>query len=274
MTLGLVSNCWQVQLAQGASLDELIAEAAEAGFRAIELRQGFLGEYESADRHLPDPAKLEKLPNTFPQMRFNIAIQFPFLSERASSSDELFRAGLWAADSVAGEYPPHLRLVDLTTAVSPQNLPAVEAAAAQLVQLTRELVALDGVLSVENARQPWPWFCKVLDAARDQLGLDRSRLKLCYDPVNLYLTNETIDPLEATKSLATDEISMVHFKQRVDGRIATAVCDGDVNWDKQLAALHDAGYAGPFLFEVASHKKLWEYLAGSREYLRRRGLRP
>lgn len=273
MTLGLVSNCWQVQLAQAASLDELIAEAAEAALRAIELRQGFLGEYESADRHLPDAAKLEKLPNDFPQMRFNIAIEFPCLSEGASSSDELFRAGLWAADAVAGEFPPHLRLVDLTTVVTPQNLPAVDAAATQLVQLTRELIALDGVLSVENARQPWPWFREVLDAARDQLRLDRSRLKLCYDPVNLFLSGETVDPLAVTKSLATEEISMVHFKQRVDGRIATAVCDGDVDWDKQLAALHENGYAGPFLFEVASHKKLWEYLAGSREYLRRRGLR-
>ena len=96
-------------------------------------------------------------------------------------------------------------------------------------------------------------------------------MKLCYDPVNLRLPGEEIDPLSATASLSGDEISMVHFKQRVDGRIATAVCDGDVDWESQVGILCRIGYRGPYLFEVASHKKLWEYLAGSREYLRRRG---
>ena len=46
--LGIVSNCWKIQLDRGQTLDVLIEQAVRQGLRAVELRQGCLGEYESA----------------------------------------------------------------------------------------------------------------------------------------------------------------------------------------------------------------------------------
>ncbi|MEX2287561.1 MAG: sugar phosphate isomerase/epimerase [Planctomycetaceae bacterium] len=270
--LGLVSNCWRTQLARGESLDDLSAAAVRHGFRAIELRQGCLGEYESGDPPLPHAADLLSLADRFPQMRFSMAVEIPFSNGRTSPADPVFVAGQLAAKAVAGRLSPHLRLVDLATDAADLGADAIERVGSALAGLVRKLADIDGVLSVENARQSWSAFRSVFQSARRQLGAEGARLKLCYDPVNLLLSGEAIDPVAVTASLSPDEISMVHFKQRCDGRISPAVCDGDVDWRAQLAALRKIGYRGLYLFEVASHKNLWEFLTGSHEYLRRRGL--
>lgn len=270
--LGLVSNCWQTQLARGESLDALIAEAARRGYRAVELRQGCLGTYESGNQRLPHAVELGELTQRFPQLRLTIAIDLPFLDGRDYSDDPLFAAGRQAAQALGSNSSPHLRLVDLTTTTIEQTPESVNEVGSTLATLARKMSEVDGVLSFENARQPWASFWTVFQSARRQLGADGSRLKLCYDPVNLLLSGEAIDPVAIAASISPDEISMVHFKQRCNGRIAPAVCDGDIDWRAQLAALRKTGYCGPHLFEVASHKNLWEYLAGSHNYLRRRGL--
>ena len=53
MQVGLVSNCWKTQLEQGQDLVELLDRAGERGLRAIELRQGCLGRFETAGEQQP-----------------------------------------------------------------------------------------------------------------------------------------------------------------------------------------------------------------------------
>lgn len=272
MLLGLVSNCWRTQLAGGAPLDGLISEAHRRGYRAVELRQTCLGSYESGDDHLPLADALSDLPGRFPGIRFNVAVNVPFLNPQITPDNPVFAAGKWAAQAVAGEYPPHLRLVDLKTTGRPWAEKFEEEVATAIARLTSSVLEIDGVLSVENSRQPWNLFREVLHATRKQLGADAARLCLCFDPVNLLLPDDGTDPAEVAASLSAEELSMVHFKQRINGQIHPAVRDGDVDWAKQLALLEQIGYRGPGLFEVESHKHVWEYLAGSTEYLRRLGL--
>ena len=66
---------------------------------------------------------------------------------------------------------------------------------------------------------------------------------------------------------------MVHFKQRRDGKPYPAVADGDIDWPEQIRILHEKHYTGPGLLEIEPHRNFWEYLEGSREYLRRCGVK-
>ena len=54
--LGIVSNCWKMQLDSGATLASLVERGLAIGLRHFELRQGALGECEAEDRTpLPEP---------------------------------------------------------------------------------------------------------------------------------------------------------------------------------------------------------------------------
>lgn len=267
MILGIVTNCFQHQLQAGASLVDLIAEAERRGYRAVELRQGSLGEFETTDG-LPDANSLTELPRRFPNVRFNVAMQFPFLGAGCDPHAPVFSTGKWAAEAVAGEAPPHLRLVDLTTTDEEFEDNDPLELANRLEILIDAMAEIDGVLSIENGPQRWDVFKRVFDAAREKTGPDAHRLMLCYDPCNLLARDDNPEPAEATISLSGDDLSMIHFKQRSGGVVQPAVGDGDVNWSTQQAALEEIGYAGPALFEVASGAQLWEALERSEAYLR------
>lgn len=275
--LGIVSNCWWAQLDAGAKLTELIAEAARRGYRAVELRQTCLGEFETGADHLPIAETLSVLPEAFPGVRLNVAVNVPFLRSGFSAQDRVFSAGKWAAQAVAGEYPPHLRLVDLTTTAAEFSAAAPESAGNSIAELVRAVAELDGVLSLEQSRQPWDDFRRAFDAARRELALDAQRLRLCYDPCNLLfeggagLCESGTTPAAVTASLAADELSMVHVKQLRDGRGLPEVTDGDVDWTAQAKALSDIGYRGPILFEVEPHENVWDNLLSSGRYLRDAG---
>ena len=267
--LGIVSNCFRTQLTAGASLTDLIAEAVQHGYRVIELRQTCLGEFETGDEPLPLPDSLTVLSESFPGVRFNVAIAVPFLQAGFSADDDVFTAGRWAAHAVAGEYPPHLRLVDpsaSTIADSPQT------AGSRIARLTRAMIELDGVLSVEHSRQPWHEFRAAFDAARGDLARDGDRLRLCYDPCNLLIPGDGVDPSQITASLKPEELSMVHAKQRSGGPLHT-VTSGDIDWEAQAAALKQIGYGGPILFEIEPHADIWNHLEASRQYLQDTGFR-
>ena len=80
MILGIVSNCWRLQLAAGVPLESLVKKAAREGYRAIEFRQGCLGEFETATEFLAEcHARYAELPPQFPDVRFNIAARVSFL---------------------------------------------------------------------------------------------------------------------------------------------------------------------------------------------------
>src|SRR6476620_5966830 len=104
MILGIVSNCWRLQLAERVPLELLVEKAQREGYRAIELRQGCLGEFETAGDHLPIAECLANLPSKFPHIQFNIAIAFPFFNPFECDA-LLFAAGLDAAVALAGKFP-------------------------------------------------------------------------------------------------------------------------------------------------------------------------
>lgn len=285
MIAGLVTNCFRHQLDAGESLLDLIAEAERRGYRAIELRQGSLGEFESDDQN-PDAQQLTELPSRFPDVRFNIAVQFPFLSPGVDPHDAVFSAGKWAAQAVSGEAPPHLRLVDLTT--TDEQLAEADRfiLTENLIRLVAAMAEIDGVLSIENGPQNWPALWEVFDSVRDRGSIrrgasvqgrdfvspDAHRLMLCYDPCNLLMNDANPDPATVTGGLIGDDISLFHFKQRRDGAILPTVCDGDLDWPAQVALLSHINYAGPGLFEVMSSESIWEALDESTTYLNNAGL--
>ena len=257
---GLVSNCWKVQLDSGIGLDSLITEAVRRSLTVIELRQGSLGEYESVATCVPQADQLADLARRFPGVLFNIALSVPCLSGELSRNDSLFLAGRAAALAMANEESPHLRLVDLQTRPDQCSETSIEAASHGIVELTQAMIDVDGILSIEHSRQPWPWFDSVMQAARRLLGEQRSRLRLCFDPCNLLLTERAEDVADIVKSVRPEDVSMIHIKQRRDGQVESDVGDGDLDWPRLLESLRHRGHSAPVLFEVAPHVDVWANL--------------
>lgn len=258
--LGLVSNCWKVQLDSGITLDSLIAEAVRQRLTVIELRQGSLGEYESGPTCVPQAERLAELAHRFPDVRFNLALSLPCLGGELSRENALFLAGHSAAMAMANGQPPHLRLVDLQTRPEQCLESSIESAARGLVELTEAMMEVEGILSIEHSRQPWSWFDSVLRAARQRLGDRCSRLRLCFDPCNLLLTERAEEVAGIVESVEPQDVSMIHVKQRRDGQVQPHFGDGDLDWPRLLETLRRRSHSGPVLFEIAPHADVWANL--------------
>lgn len=258
--LGLVSNCWKVQLDSGIELDTLIADAIRRGLTVFELRQGSLGEYETGSPSVPQADRLAVLARRFPDVCFNVALSLPCLGGELTCEDSLFLAGRTAAIALANGQPPHLRLVDLQTRPEQCLESSVKAAVSGLVELTEAMIEVEGILSIEHSRQPWPWFGSVMHAARRRLGERSSRLRLCFDPCNLLLTEQVEEVASIVESVRPEDVSMIHVKQRRDGQVQPDVGDGDLDWLRLLETLCRRCHAGPVLFEIAPHVDVWANL--------------
>jgi sugar phosphate isomerase/epimerase len=269
MRLGLVSNVWNVQLAGGEDLADLIGAAARRGFRVIELRQMSLGRYESADAALPDVRALGALTARFPDLHFVAAYEVPFLNPATTADERSFVAAAAVARAVANGHRPHVRLVDLST--SAQQLAGWGAAAAgqTIVALATALRADGAILSVENSRQPWPLLAAAIDAARAELGAGGESLRVCFDPCNFAATGDTTDPASVYEALTPEQVGMLHFKQRRAGRLDVTVGEGEVDWPRLVPMIVARRLFRQGLFEMASDPGLWEHLADSSAYLRR-----
>lgn len=265
MLLGLVSNCWQLQLDDGASLPELISEAERRHIKTVELRQGCLGAFESADVCAPIAERLEILPRRFPTMTFNLALNVPILNVLSASHHAMLEAGRRAAVALAGDRPPHLRLVDLGTSFSFDQSQAI----ANLHELTTAMHGLGGILSVEHSLQNWNDFLAVFRTARSSSDACSQSLKLCFDPCNLNLLQPELDLVSITGTLAPHEISMLHLKQADNGTISPGLEHGDLDWSIILRAARDIGYDGPFLLETAPTSNIWQHTETNTEFVRR-----
>jgi sugar phosphate isomerase/epimerase len=271
--VGIVSNCWKMQLDQGQSLAQLIDEASKRGFRAIELRQGCLGEFEGeiaiAGSSLAAQSRLKKLRDEFDVIEFNLAIDVPFFSRDRQLDNGSFYAAVQAARCLARDGSPHLRLVDTQTRQRDQDNNAINATALILAELASRLIMENGRLSVEHAYQSWHVFQSTLNQARHKLGTDADRLRCCFDPCNLLLTETPADVLAIVKSIIPSEVSMIHVKQRRDGSIQPDVSEGDLAWSALIESLIAEGHRGPWLFEVAPHENVWDNLEKSRHVIPR-----
>ena len=269
MRLGLVSNVWSVQLAAGADLADLVAAAAERGYRVIELRQKSLGGYESAPDHLPDVAALAALARRFPEMRFVAAYEVPFLDPDTGPHQRYFEAAAGVARAVASDRQPHVRLVDLSTTAKQLAAHGADAAGHTIARLTAALADDDALLSVENAWQPWPLLAAAIAAARTELGTAAGRLRICFDPCNFATIKEPTDAAAVLASLSPELVGMLHFKQRRDGSLQPVVGAGDVDWPRLIPVIVARRLFGQALFEMAGHERLWHNLERSSAYLQR-----
>ncbi|GAB4136840.1 MAG: hypothetical protein Tsb009_04080 [Planctomycetaceae bacterium] len=271
MNYGIVSNCFRTQLEAGESLDSLVGQAEQRGFRFIELRQGSLGEFEEQAFIVPN-RDLAELHQRFPKIQFNLAVEFPFLSPHYQFDEKDISGFLWATSMLSGEQTPHLRLVDLETTDDDLQAIGIENAVETILALTEKLTALNGILSLEHARQSWRFFEGAFSTARESMGKRADRLQLCFDPCNLLLAGDRPNQAEITASLNVDTISMVHFKQRKSGAILPDMQEGDVDWPAVINELNRLHYSGPSLFEVAPSENLWENLNASCDFLNTIGI--
>lgn len=251
MIPGIVSNCWQWQLERGSALEDLLDQALDRGFRAVELRQTCLGSFEEPEGFAPKVTALGRLADRFPDIRFDLALAFPFLGTGGFVGDPLFQAGVDAVRALAGRFPPHLRLVDLETTGGMLRGREPQAAR-EVARLAESLADTGGWLSLEHARQPWTSFIRVMGEARRLLGSRSDHLRLCYDPVNLLFASDRPDPAEVIRSLDAASLSMVHLKQFQSGAFQTSIGAGEIDWEAQISGLARHGYGGPALFEVRS----------------------
>mgnify|MGYP002849894443 CR=1 FL=1 len=273
MSLGIVSNCFKCQLDEGESLAGLVMESTRRGYSVIELRQGCLGDGESPGTLVPRPDALANLTADCPGVTWDLALGYPCMDPKTDGADEIFAAGCESISRLAGEGMAHLRLVDLSTdhaGVNPAD------AAASIGRLFRRVREVGGQLSIEHARESWAWFIEVFSRAHDDAGVDRDRLKICFDPCNLLVAPDRPDPAEVTAGLDPELVSMIHIKQRRDGQPWPAVAEGEVDWESVIPAINamhaGRGFDGPLLFEVAPSRDVWDFLSGSRVYLQRLGL--
>lgn len=269
MRLGLVSNVWNVQLARGEDLGDLIGTAARRGYRVIELRQSSLGRYESPATALPNVAALGAMAARFPELHFVAAYVVPFLDPATTPDEPCFAAAVAVARAVANGRPPHVRLVDLSS--SPEQASSWGAAASgrTITRLARAAAADGGVLSVENSRQPWPLLAAAIDAARAELGTGAGRLRVCFDPCNFAAVGDPTDPAAVYAALTPEQVGMLHFKQRRAGRLDVTVGEGEVDWPRLVPLIVTRRLFRQGLFEMAGDLRFWEHLEHSSSYLRR-----
>ena len=264
---GLVSNCWAWQLAHGESLVDLIEQAQNRGFTYIELRQHSLGEFEIDG--LPTPRAFRELGARFPSMEFDL---YREVTERIRESP-LFEASRSACIELSGTRRPHLRLVDLTTTEDDSRSLNPTQSACIIADMTESLFDVGGILSLEHSIQPWSFFRAAFDAARDELarrGIDRNSLRICFDPCNLLLLeDEHLDASEVTRRLSRDELSMIHFKQRIDASPVPNVCDGQIDWRRVCSAIRERSLDVPYLLEIPGTAEIWDHVDRSCEYVSR-----
>ncbi len=266
MIPGIVSNCWQWQLGQGTALEDLLSQAVDRGYRTVELRQTCLGSFEEREGFVPRVSALGRLADRFPEIRFDLALAFPFLGPGGVVEDPLFQTGVDSARALSGRFHPHLRLVDLAT--TGEMLQGREPQIAhQVARLAEPLADAGGWLSLEHSIQPWTSFTRVLGEARRLLGSRSDHLRLCYDPVNLLFAPDRPDPCQVVRNLDASNLSMVHLKQFRAGKLQTWIEDGEIGWEAQIAGLERHGYNGPALFEIRSDDRIWGNLDRSRAYL-------
>ena len=263
---GLVSNVWAVQLSNGESLEDLVARAVGMGCQTIELRQGFLGEFEKGNRMAPEVNRLKELSIKYNQVQWIAAYEVPFLNYKLRVTNQSFRVGLRVAQAVQSINKPCLRIVDTETVVNSKLYNPVTSGKV-IARLTQAVAEIGGVLSVENARQPWAFLSVAINKAREFLGLDQDKLRVCFDPCNFFFANDKSNPEAALQKLSVDELGMIHFKQRYRGKLSNVLRHGDVNWMKQMEILNQKKYFKPWLFEMASHSSLWGNIETSIKYL-------
>jgi len=264
MKPGLVSNCWKTLLEQGSPIRDLVKQGRDQGYLVIELRQGCLGDAETAAL-LARPEQLSILAQECQGVIFDYAMTFPFLCPDADYRNESLGRGLEAALATGGQSGPHLRIVDVTTAGTAETVkPNLES----LVSFSASCLEQGVQLSLEHSRQPWKLFYDTVCQLRRELG-HADFPAICFDPANFSLVGEQELSLGLLESLRLKEISMVHLKQFQKGLFLETLDSGAVDWGQHRAVLEDRGYDGPLYLEIMPSESIWQRLKESLEFWER-----
>ncbi|MEW6673265.1 MAG: TIM barrel protein [Thermodesulfobacteriota bacterium] len=272
MILGAISNSWKLQLSNN-DLKELVQEARTRGARHIELRQTCLGDYETGCGESWRPAiqKLSEIASGFPQLSFNLAIEWTCLSAETDPCGEQFQSALQAARALDAKVP-HLRLVDRTSYVAAwtdeSRVPIM--AIQQVADLAREASKQGVTLSIENVGQTIAGMTLLVRMVRDRLPKNTGRiLGICPDPANQLPRYPDSDPVSEIESTPLDFLKIVHFKQTQGGKPHPAIDAGDVDCLRQMRVLQKIGYQGVIVMEIPPHERVMGNLTASYEYLGR-----
>ena len=258
---GIVTNCWQTLLEQGHPIGDLVRHGRDLGCPVIELRQGSLGTAET-DAQLARPDQLALLAEDAPDIDFDYAMAFPFMSREADYQHEALSLGQQAALATAGRHGAHLRIVDVTTTA---HSPDLSPNALSLLGLATDCREKGIRLSLEHARQPWNLFYETVSQVRQALDSPLFPA-ICFDPANFSLVGEQDLSAGLLESLDLSEISMVHIKQFRDGRFLESLQPGAVDWHQHRTLLQQRGYEGPLHLEITASEAIWECLEESLRY--------
>ena len=254
---GVVTNCFKWCLDQGETLAAICQRCEQIGLRYIELRQFSL---DCDPRELTE-SELQRhfsaIRESCEDVEFDYAIDIPVLSGRLDSATADINDAVVIAQTIAGNDPPHIRIVDTTTTAQ-TALAHIDESVKSLVSLATELKRQGGRLSVEHAKQNWSTFWEVFTSASHACG--DGFLALCFDPANFALAEEMHLLADVESTLPVELISMFHVKQSDGPRITTSLGAGDIQWREQFQFLMEREYQQALMFEMTTSPHIWEEL--------------
>ena len=288
--LGIVTNIWAEEIANGASFDELMVEFGANGFKDMEVREGdylrnsdfgqlieeleiAMSVYTDAEfRTLCDAVWTKQPYQTkhvtlfeaiagFTQkasgLTLSYAMSHPWLSppvDNEADTQQIIKAKKLAY--LLCPERPRLRLVDLDT----EGDIDASAAIANLKHYAVLLPEYPIIFAVENARQTATLTLKLAVAGG---------AKLTYDETNTYRADGTTvnPPAEFWSAVKMTDLTSVHFKQKTETGVLSEVGDGYVDFRTIAEHLKTRHYTGDLLLENTPTAHSLQDALRSREYL-------
>ena len=270
MILGAITNSWAQQL-MDTDLPRLVERARRRGAQHVELRQSYLGQYETGagDDWRPATEKMVRLVRTFPLLTFNLAIAYPCLTTPADPLSPVFQASLEAAKVLGSSGNPRLRMVDPARFDAPwEGADDLPQDALGVADLARESARQGVSLFIENSGQPIRSMDLLVREARARLAPEEAGyLGLCVDAANSLRCDPSSDPVAEMERVAGNAILMVHFKQTRDGRPHASVDEGDLDFRSQMTVMEAKGYDGPVVLEIPPGQGVFDSFVDSVQYL-------
>ena len=288
--LGIVTNIWAEEIANGARFDDLMVVFGANGFKDMEVREGdylrnsefgkLIQQIESAMpaytdtdfKTVCDAVWTEKPFQTEHRTLFEAFATFARKADGLTLSYAMSHS--WLSSPVDSEADtqhilkakklayllcperPRLRLVDLDTEGDIDE----PAAIANLKHYAALLPDYPMVFAVENARQTATLTLKLAAAGG---------AKLTYDETNTYRADGTTlnPPDEFWATVKMTDLTSVHFKQKNGDGVLSEVGDGYVDFRAIAGHLKTQSYTGDLLLENRPTQHSLQDALRSRAYL-------
>lgn len=290
--LGIVTNIWAKEIANGKRFDDLMLEFGTNGFKDMEVREGeylrnseFGRNIHKIENAMPEYTNIEfkticndlwqssfdpnetKHPALFREvadfvekasgLTLSYAMSHTWLSKPTDIDADTQK--IVVAKKLAYLLCPsraRLRLVDLETEDEIDQNTAIT----NLKRYKSLLPEYPMIFAVENARQAATLTLKLAIAGG---------AKLTYDETNTYRQDGTTlnTPEAFWQKVKMDDLTSVHFKQKMEGDVLSKVGSGYVDFKAIKQRLKTANYVGDLLLENAPTTHSLQDAINSREYL-------